>query len=260
MNGQPAGFKSLVRHEAAWKSTWRKRENVVVTEKWRFIYAALLLLAGLCAATYFAFRSQLNMNVIWFATMGIPYVTAFFGVGIVRREIENNTHGWWLTLPYPRLTLIGAKWAAAILQALAVFAALFAAGFLYTSAIAIALPSYTFADVANFMTVGFNWLGLIAGFSPFAIALGLLSSSLQITMWRPLAPIVWTVLFLACSTYYWGFNAFFPAQNIFTQFTAERVVFFPFPWTVPVCMAASWVAGYLIVRLTALLLDTKLDL
>lgn len=253
-------FWALVRHEFRMKGSWRKRNRSPIAKWWWVVYFSLIVIIGFSTATYYAVHKTLHLESLWFATLGLPYMLFFIGHSTLKREWENETHGWWLTLPYPRLWLIGAKWIAALLQMMVIVIGICVLGLLYATGIALALSHYTFADVGSFMLEGFNWLVLVFGFSPFILALGLLTTTTQYTLFRPVSPILWVVCMASGGVFYSRLGALFPHNNVFQELSGDHpVTFFPFSWEMPTAMAVSWLVAYLMIHLSAILLDKKIS-
>ncbi|GAA3409053.1 ABC transporter permease [Paenibacillus hodogayensis] len=253
-----ATFWALVRHEYRGKGSWRKQNRSPITRRWKAVYAAIMLAAGLGVTLYLAVHHTLRFEQLWYVTYGLPYMFFFFGYGSYKREWENETYGWWLTMPYPRFWLIAAKWLGALLRILTIWTIVYVLAFAYVSLITIALESYTFADVGHFMVTGFNWLVLTIGFSPFITALGLFTGNTQYTTLRPLLPVLWVLCMGGMGTLY---SASFNSEigDLFAQMNGEHpVTLLPFSWMAAAVIVASWLAAYGLIRLSAYLLDRRL--
>ncbi|MEC4567637.1 ABC transporter permease subunit [Paenibacillus sp. CMAA1739] len=249
-------FKDLIRHEFRNKGSWRKQSSNRLPRSWRLVYFSFFLIAAFTISLYFALHNQLELTRLWYVTLGLPYMIVFMGVGTLRREWENDTYGWWLTLPYPRMWLISAKWIAAILQTIVVILILFVVGSIYALFISSIIQAYTFADAASFMIAGLNWFVMIIGFTPLVIAVGLLTASTKYSTLRPLSPILWILLMGGGSIFYWSGD-----QRIYEQFDrVQNGHWFPFTWHFPVAVLISWIVAYVLVRLNAYLLEKKLSL
>lgn len=247
-------FWALVRHEFKIRRC-RKKAGRSVPGVWWLVYIALAVLAGIGITTYFAIHHTLRLEQLWYAAFGLPYVLFFIGFGNLKLEWENNTFGWWLTLPYSRVRLIGAKWLAGVLRMLVIWVGIYAFAALYASIIALTIEYYTFADVGAFLMTGLKLLLALMGFSPFIIALGLFTSTAHHTVIRPLTPILWGL-------FMWGGGLLMSAMSAGSKMIPvddENVpAFFTQSWGIPVCIVLSWLAAYLIVRLSAYLLEHKL--
>ncbi|PYI53891.1 ABC transporter permease [Paenibacillus flagellatus] len=251
-------FWALVRHEFKRKGSWRKRSRTPVAKWWWIAYLSIVLIAVIGSTTYFAIRETLQLDHIWYATAGFPFALFFIGVGQVKREWENDTYGWWLTLPYSRLRLVGAKWIGAWLRIVAIVAVVFAAATLYVAIIALFISRYTFDDVVSFAVSGLNWLLPLVGFSPLLLSLGMLLASAQHTSWRPLSPVLWVVVMSSGGWMYASLDRLFPENGMLRDSGAQMAVLFPYGWGMPAAVAASLVVSYAIVRLSAYLLEKKL--
>ncbi|URJ47565.1 ABC transporter permease subunit [Paenibacillus polymyxa] len=249
-------FKDLIRHEFRNKGSWRKQSRNRLPRSWRLVYFSLFLIAAFAISLYFALHNQLELTRLWYVTLGLPYMIIFMGVGSLRREWENDTYGWWLTLPYPRIWLISAKWIAAILQTIVVILLLFVVGSLYALFISSTIQPYTFADATSFIVAGLNWFVMIIAFTPLVIALGLLTASTKYSILRPISPILWILLMGGGSVFYWSGD-----QGLYEQFDyVQTGQWFSFTWHFPIAVLISWVAAYVLIRLSAYLLGKKLSI
>ncbi|CAG7651512.1 hypothetical protein PAESOLCIP111_06331 [Paenibacillus solanacearum] len=252
----PGTFGALVLHELKIKGSWRK-QNRPAAAKW--LWPAFVVLFAMCTVTYYAFQHALRLESLWFATFGFPYMVFFIGYGLMKREWDNDTYGWWLTMPYPRLWLIGAKWVGGLLRMLLIWVTVYIVFSIYTVLIALMVEPYTFADVSSFMLSGLNWFVLTTGFSPIIMALGLLTGELQYTVYRYIVPVFW-IVFMGGGGLLWSSLSVMPSiRNVTEQLIGDQAaVLFPFAWGVPAGMIVSWLAAYGIIRLAAYLLERKL--
>jgi ABC-2 type transport system permease protein len=246
--GASSIFWPLTRHEIRLKGSWRKHRSQLPL-KWWITYLSILVLAVFAAVMFVASRYQIDLGGLWYATIGYPYWVFFIGLSMIKREWENDSFGWWLTLPYSRTKLIGAKWAAAVIRTVFITAVVFAVGTLFCSLLA-SLPGYTFADVGKFCTQGIVWCAIIIGFSPFLIAIGLFTASIQRTSWRPFAPIVWILVMGVGSLLYWT------SQN--HEMVMSGAILLSNALLIQILV--SWVLALGFVQLTAWLLDKQLSI
>lgn len=248
----PTGtFWALVRHEFKLKGSWRKRNRSPIAKWWWVAYVSLIVIAAVSATTYFAINNTLRLENLWFVTLGLPYVLFFLGFGSLKREWENDTFGWWLTMPYPRLWLVGSKWIGGLLRAVSIWMILFMFGTVYATVIALSLESYSFADVGIFMKAGFQWLFLMIGFSPLLTSLGILTASAQYTAIRPLTPILWVAFMGGGGLLYSGLPSGGANGDNFAAIM-------PFTWNIVAAMAVGFLVAYAVIRLCAYLLEHKL--
>lgn len=251
-------FWALVRHEFRWKGSWRRQNRSGTGRWWRLAYLLLVILIGAGSATYYALQHALNLRAVWFVYLGLPYMMFFWGIGNVKREWENDTWGFWLTLPYPRLWLVAAKWLGTWLQILVVLLAFFLAGTVYVTAISLFLDSYTLADAGRSVIAGLDVLVLAAGFSPAILALGVLAASAQFTVLRPLSPMLWILILFFFGFSYSGLGSWKTGSGLLRQLSGDQTVtWFPYSWAILAAMAASWLAAFLLIRFSAYLFEKK---
>ncbi|MCJ8011887.1 ABC-2 transporter permease [Paenibacillus sp. KQZ6P-2] len=253
-------FRNLVRHEFKFKGSYKKSSRSQAAGKWWLAYSLLILLMLTGTATYYAMHNELQINSIWFVTMGFPYMVFFLSYGCMKREWENETYGWWLTMPYPRLELVSAKWLGSYLKVWVGIIAVFFATSAYVLILSMVLPFYTLESVGSFMITGINWLTLVAGLSPIIIALGLLASAVQSSVYRPISPIMW-IVFMGGIAMIFQIPDSAISVNMMQQGTGHlKAEWFPYSWELPLFMLLSWILTYALLRLTAYLLEKKLDL
>ncbi|RKN80644.1 ABC transporter permease [Paenibacillus ginsengarvi] len=253
-----ATFWSLVRHEFKGKGNWRKMGRSPVSKWWRIVYCALVLAAGIAFATYYAINNTLRLESIWFASFGLPYVAFFLGFGSVRQEWDNDTYGWWLTLPYPRTWLLGAKWLAGLLRALVIWACVLVFAGLYASIIAIVLEHYTFADVRTFMVAGFSWFGIVFGITPLLIACGAFTATAKYTAISPLSPIIWVVFMVGGGSMFSYLPTLVGVKEWYDDWSGSMGLLYTHPWNMAAVMIVCWLIAAAIVRLCAYLMERKL--
>lgn len=254
-------FWALVRHEWKLKGSRRKLDRSHGSRDGRAIYLALLVLVAIGVAAYFAIQGQLQLPQLWGVAIGFPYMLVVMGVMMLKREWENGTFGWWLTLPYSRLSLVGAKFVAAWLRTVAIACGVYVLISLFAGIIALLVEGYSSADVWLTMVTGLPLLAIVVGFSPFILSLSILLSSTHYTTLRPISPILWIVIIGGLSTFYNGFTTFFPNYHLGRRlFSDQAGIWFPNPGGVAAGMVISWIAAYLFIRVAAYLLERKLAL
>ncbi|WP_136608030.1 ABC transporter permease subunit [Paenibacillus dokdonensis] len=255
-----AVFRNLVWHELKGKGSWKKQNRSRVSKSWWLAYCMIIFIALIVTATYFAVNNTLQVNSIWYVTMGFPYMVFFWGYGCVKREWENDTYGWWLTMPYPRTKLVMAKWLGIWLKLLAGIVIVFVVLSAYVLILSLVLPNYSLATVGSFMITGIDWLTLVAGFSPLIISLGILTSIIQYSTLRPISPVVWIVFMSGLSLIFQLPDVVIPENMIQQETIHFEAEWFPYSWETPLIMGASWILTYVVLRFTAYLLEKKLDL
>ena len=250
-------FLSLVHHEWKLKGSWRKLDRSQGFGYGRTIYMALLALVAVGVATYSAIHGQLKLHQLWGIAIGFPYILVVMGVLMMRREWENGTFGWWLTLPYSRLSLVGAKFFAAWLRTVAVSCCVYVLISLFAGIIALLVKGYSSEDVWLTMLTGLPLLAIVIGFSPFILSLSLLLATIHYTTLRPLSPILWVVIIGGLSTFYNGFQTFIPSYHVAHRlFSDQSGLLIPNLWA----MLISWIVAYLFIRIAAYLLERKLSI
>lgn len=250
-------FLSLVHHEWKLKGSWRKLDRSQGFGYGRTIYLALLALVAVGVATNFAINGQLKLHQLWGVAIGFPYMLVVMGVLMLRREWENGTFGWWLALPYSRLSLVGAKFFAAWLRTAAVSCCVYVLISLFAGIIALLVKGYSSEDVWFTMLTGLPLLAIVIGFSPFILSLSLLLATIHYTTLRPLSPILWVVIIGGLSTFYSGFQTFIPSYHVAHRlFNDQPGLLVSNLWA----LLISWIVAYLFIRIAAYLLERKLSI
>lgn len=254
-------FWDLVYHEFKSKGNWKNQNRSPAAKWWWIIYIIFLTLFGLSVTMYFAVNNTLRLEYLWFGTFGLPYIIFFVGFGSLKGEWENDTYGWWLTLPYSRLWLVAAKWIGGLMRVVVIWFGIIVVAVLYGTLIAALLDGYTMDDVARFMQSGIKWLLLMLGFSPLLMSFGILTACSQHTVLVPLSPILWIVFMGGFGMSYSTVPAILPVSELFRDQEGENpLAIFPNMWEVVAAMVVGWIVAYLIIRLTAYLYEHKLRL
>ncbi|GIO32312.1 hypothetical protein J2TS6_34530 [Paenibacillus albilobatus] len=253
-----AVFRDLVRHEFKSKGRWKRQNRIGIPRTWWLVYFLCIFTVVIGTLTYFAVRKDLELNALWTVTLGLPYIAFFLGFGSVKNEWSNDTYGWWLTIPQPRTRLVAAKWLGIWLKVLAGLLTLYVVVSVYVMILSFTVSHYSFATTRTFMETGFNWLSLIVAISPLIIAVGMLMGVLQNTVIRPLAPILWVVFMAGLGLMYSMTDKVFPEEGFPQEYSLS--LWSSYPLELPLIVALDWVLAFAVLRLTAFLIEKKLDL
>ena len=178
-------FAYLVKQDAL---RWKRSGT---TKTWFWTYVALIAIAVVGIITVWSLKGRFDPLVLLFCTFGFPYMTFMFAYTMLHREWKNGTYGWWLTLPYPRLWLVAAKYLSALLQVLLFYAVCYVVTLLltlYGKGLDGSLQPDRFFGFAKMTSL---WYGLLIAYAPFMLAFGLLSGTVAQSRWKPLMPIMW---------------------------------------------------------------------
>jgi len=244
-------FWALVRHEYRKKGNWRRSGLSALSKWWGAVYLVLIAAALIIATTYFAVNGWLMLEQMWYVAFGAPYMMLFAGHGMIKREWENDSYGWWLALPYPRTWLVVAKWIAGWLRVATVIVAFAVLAILYAVLVAVCLPHYTWADVGRFLAVSGDWLALLAGVSPILLSMGQILATSAFTAARPVSPLLW-VLFLSGMGVLQGQLGNWLGEDGQLVTAVDRIVS---GWQWIPAIAVSWLAAGCLVRLSAFLIE-----
>jgi len=249
-------FWALVRHEYRMKGSWRKSGRSALSKWWGAVYLTLIAAALITATTYVAVNGWLQFEEMWYLALGAPYMMLFVGHGMIKREWENDSYGWWLALPYPRTWLVVAKWIAGWLRVATVIVAFAVLAILYAVLITVCLPHYKWADVVRFLEVSGDWLALLVGVCPILLSMGQLLAVSAFTAARPVSPLLW-VLFLGGMGMLQGQLGGWLGEDGQLVSAVDRIVS---GWQWIPAVAAGWLAAGCLAWLSAYLIGKKLDL
>jgi ABC-2 type transport system permease protein len=232
-----------------------KRSKPWFQKPWRTVYLVTVLLVFVVVATYVGLfvKSPIDLSVIWFFVIGLPFAAFGNGIGLIVHEWKNGTVGWWLSLPLSRMQLIMAKFVAALLRTILFFSALYIfINFLgwYTL---ILQGTFSVQAAAFLLTSGLKWYALLICACPFAAAFGMLIGVLTESRAKPILPLIWIII----GALWWlvtshGFA--FLKINI----VDGHLVFFHFSLMLLYPFVASLIIAYVILHVAAYLLERQL--
>ena len=244
-------FMPLVKHELKWRGNVKKNRRRM-PRAWRLTYFAFFIILVLVFTTYASLNGHIHMDGTWYFTWGLPFVIFGISIGRVNREWQNETIGWWLTLPYSRRQLITTKFVASLLMSLMICAGIFILVTLFGLYVML-LNGGSFRSLAGpFFLSGLKWFLLLISLSPFAASFGTFMGTLSHTKAKPALPLLWVGL--------WAMFPLVSMNSSTINFFNERNIGFPFTELILLPILISWILTYILVRLSAYLLDRHLTL
>src|SRR4051812_10249224 len=93
--------------------TTKKEKNNKQKKLTKFIYAGVFVIIGLIFLTKLSLAGKFQPTMLWNILYGLPFAWLAVSRGTMKRELRNNTIGWWLSLPLSRQSLILAKFISA---------------------------------------------------------------------------------------------------------------------------------------------------
>ncbi|WP_148505196.1 ABC transporter permease subunit [Paenibacillus beijingensis] len=244
-------MKYLFRHELG-KYYYHLFNSDSSGRRWKWIYASVFAALVLITVTILGYRGNFKPEWLLFASYGFPFAAYGLGWQSIKREIERNTIGWWITLPYSRSKLLGAKYAATTLY-------IFALYFVYYAAVLL-LAGYhvlLFGGAGGIFTdllLGSRFFVLvIIGAIPFMVAFGVFMGCVLISKLKPLSPILWVFVGLSGNVFSWLSVLMFNG-NV-ADFTAV-----PKPLSVVAYLLAAWALSALLIAASAATLNRLLVL
>jgi ABC-2 type transport system permease protein len=244
-------FISLIKHELKRRGNIKKNRRKL-SRGWRLTYAAFFLLLALVFTTYGALNGHIHLEGTWYFTWGLPFMIFGISINRVNREWQNETIGWWLSLPYSRGTLITTKFVASLLMSLMFCFAIYFLVTLFGLYMMLLNGNFIGNLTGIFLLPGLKWFLLLIALSPFAASFGTFMGTLSHTKARPAMVLLWIL-----------FWAMFPIVGMSGQnfgFFNERNIGFPFTELIFLPILFSWILAYILVRLSAYLLDRHLTL
>lgn len=210
------------------KDEFRRRGSGKSGNKWWMFYVAAGILIGLIFAAVFA--DNLDPYSIMFMSFGFPYITFVIAYSIVIREWKNGTFGWWLTLPYPRRSLILSKYAASICTAVIMHVIFWVGTQLFVAYALILKGNFDFYSLTAFMKTSAIWYGVIMMVIPFMAAFGTLTGVVSRSRLKPLTPMLWMLYGISGNSMFWilespDLTILRLARNVNEMFTVDSQVF-----------------------------------
>lgn len=180
---------------------------------WTKLYLGIAIVIGLGGYTWSLLQGFIALNYI-FSFIPFLIITSFgVSMSIIGSEWQNDTAGWWLSLPYSRNFLLGAKCTASFLRFIQSMLIILVVGLaLALEAILIKPDLYTMQQLFGGLQLGIQnafWNILL---SPIAILLGVTLAIVKQSHWKPALPLFWISFILMINLY---FNKFlnFATEN-----------------------------------------------
>jgi ABC-2 type transport system permease protein len=190
-------FRYLLRHE------FRLELRKFFRKKWIGRYGVIIILLLAAALTVWGERGGFRTQYLLFLAFMLPYLTFMISFRVLIREWKNGTIGWWITLPYSRSGLLLAKFCAAALHTLIVYA-LFFGGLTLLALYSAAVHGLGAAPLRGWFNGEAIIAAVLLGLAPLLLALGLLTASVAYSRWVALTPLLWILFGLSGNTLNWA--------------------------------------------------------
>lgn len=179
-----------------------KRRSILHASVWTKFYFSVAIVIGFGGNTWGILR---GVNKLDYYLLFAPFLIYFpfgYSMSSISYEWQNETIGWWLTLPYSRTFLLSAKWVASFLRFVKTIVLIFAVVIvLELEAILLRPDLYTvqhlFRDL-QFDTIGACYIILL---SPLAILVGVTIAIVRRSHWKPASPLFWVGFILLSNVY-----------------------------------------------------------
>lgn len=241
-------FWKLVKHEMKYRAINKGKGSK--HRKIGYIYALFFLLIGFVFLTKVALAGKLEPIQIWNVLYGLPFVLIAISRGSVKKELRNNTIGWWLSLPLKRKTLLSAKLVAVIWRSLLIYLFIFAIGIIVFFYALLLEPQFHIYSITSFLKTGIIVGFILIVIGPLVIALGMFIGTLELTEYRYLVSLLWFFFWAA-----WAFLITTYADVIFKLLQHQS---FSLPITAFICWLPCWLIAYGLVLAMSSLLEKKL--
>ncbi|MFD2616335.1 ABC transporter permease subunit [Terrilactibacillus laevilacticus] len=245
-------YWNLVKHDLKYRSN--KNFNWKTFRFWTYVYCILFIIGVFGVFTYGSFHWKINLTTIWYFLWILPFFTFGMAIGKLKDEFKNGTYGWWLTLPYPRLTLILAKLSACAIQVVQIIIGIFVLITVLGGYISFLSPEGSMDRFVNFVKVGLTWNVIVILFVPIMLSLGLVVGVLVQSSLKPFLGFFWLLWGL-----FWVFFNVFGTKDNFGFFQS----FFqtnPIRLETITTILTSWILSFLILILMAKVLEKYIKL
>jgi ABC-2 type transport system permease protein len=254
-------FWKLVRHEFLNFGNRRKMERKKIKGKWWAAYVAIMIIIGFVVFTIASGKQGFHLENIWYFSLGLPYVIFFMGHGLVKKEWDNETQGWWLTLPFSRQILVGTKFLGSLFQTWLILIGVYILAVIYAVYLTILQNAITTQELYEFLTVGFNWIFILVCVSPIVVSLGMTVGVIPYTIFRPIVPVLWFLFMFMGSFLYWGVGSFKENAKVFAEFAGQsHSEIFSYSLLTYGFVVVSWIVCFIVIRILGYLLNKKLSL
>jgi ABC-2 type transport system permease protein len=174
---------------------------------WRRVYLYSGLVLGLALYTALLFNTEIKPNLIFFVPIFLLFSCFAVAMGLIKKEWQGNTAGWWLSLPYSRQVLLGAKFTAGFIRLLRNgFIALVISIILWLEGMILRPDIWSgYSMVETFIETCKAYVQMIF-ISPLLMAFGILIVVLNHSRLKPVSPI-FIILFAGLMSFL--FSTFF---------------------------------------------------
>ena len=196
-------FWALVRNELA-----AGAEKSLLSNPRRKIYLGAALLLIVFIYTFVILKGDMQPeNLLWV----IPWIAfAGFGMtfGVIYRELGKHA-GWWLSLPYSRQLLVGAKWAAMFLRFGRIILFAFLATLLLSCEACLVKPNlFHPQSVLDMLRAGSILYAALLFLFPLIIIIAIYMSILQNSRIKALGPLFWVAGYALFSFLIWKYTLY----------------------------------------------------
>lgn len=239
----------LVRHEFRRRRGAKKRRSM--NKQWRRFYLGFFIIAALIVSTYLSLSYRIDLKAVWNFDWAVPWIIFGLSIGAVKHEWVGETAGWWLSLPYSRRRLVNAKFFAMVGRGILIAVSAFVLIAIFGGYAALISHSLTFADFQSFILKGSYFLAVVIGLTPLAAGAGITYGVISRSTWRHAIWLFWAIWILS-----WSIISSSGNLGIFV-YPFDR---YPAYFALFSGIAVSWLISWLLLLLSAYMLERYLDL
>jgi hypothetical protein len=180
-------FLSLVRNDLRLKKTrTRQHRNLF----WSYLAAAVLL--GIGWYTWSVCKGFMQPQFLLWWLPCLIFVPNGYSFFLIKQEWRAGTASWWLSLPYSRHLLLGAKFTACLIRVVQLFAIGFICIILLGIEAIFLRPDIWRMDIlGDLLLKGSSVFLLLIALSPLTIMFGLTLAVLGHSAWKAVSPLFW---------------------------------------------------------------------
>ncbi|TVY04396.1 ABC transporter permease [Cohnella terricola] len=227
-------FRYLIKHEII-AEMGRIRQG-----KWIWFYAVFILLLAGASVAVWGYDENYDPSYFLFTAYMFPFMIFGFAVRTLKREWNGGTSGWWLTLPYSRVLLLGAKAIAAFVQIVACMVVYFAIVMLLGVYSRIMFGARV-TSISGLFDLEAQLFAVLLGIVPLMLVIGLLIVAVRRSRMKWLVPLLWIVMGVGGNLSGWMMTG---GGGLIIAGTEKELALISYPpslwiWIVPVWAVAA---------------------
>lgn len=241
--GKELFFIPLIRHELGNRRRYAKGDRPSFWRPTNLLFYAIVIIAALLIL----YKDASDLSPLWNVCWVLPWIVFGVSIGVIRHESRQDTIGWWLSLPYSRLTLISSKFWAMLLCGIQIIGLILIAIICYATLALLFTHGSTIIGLIGFLKSGFVPVLLTLLALPLMASVGLTIGTVSLTRWRSAINKFWIL---------WGlFWLFFGSMGFW-----KSLALLQNPLYLVLIIASSFIVAFLLLTFSAWMLKTKVDI